>query len=112
MNAANAVAHVVQAIIQQGKEALKDKKVAREKVPPFSNRQSSANYEEIVIHAGFQAEGAKRHAHFTMRRDSMPENITRDNIAIKTHQVILAPKSLIKQSPTFKSSQQSRFPPI
>ncbi len=38
MSAANAVAQVVQAIIQQGKQALKDKKITREKVPPFSNR--------------------------------------------------------------------------
>jgi hypothetical protein len=37
----------------------------------------------------------------------MPENIIKDSLAIKSHQIIHQPKSLIKTAP-FKASQQSK----
>ena len=55
MSTANIVAEVVRNIVDQGKGVLKDHFMEREKVPPFSSRQTSSNYNEMVIHGGYQA---------------------------------------------------------
>ena len=55
LNTANIVADVVRSIVQQVKGVLKDHLVEREKVPPFSTKQTSYNYNEMVIHSGYQS---------------------------------------------------------
>lgn len=45
MSTANIVAEVVRHIIKQGKDALHDQFINKEKVPPFTSKQSSSNYE-------------------------------------------------------------------
>lgn len=106
MNTASVVADVMRHIIKQGKDAIHDQFIKREKVPSFANKSSSSNYQEIVIHGGYQTENIKKNSYYNFKKDNMPENIAKDNMTIKSHQIIHHPKSLTKTSP-FKSTQQS-----
>jgi hypothetical protein len=75
-------------------------------VPPFANTHASANYQEIVIHGGYQAE--QKHSRFPLHKDAMPQGIAKDNRAAKSHAVTHHPHpSSPKISPALKSNNQS-----
>lgn len=54
MSGVNAINQILDHIVEGGKAILKDKYIAREKVPSFANKRVECINMESVIHDGYQ----------------------------------------------------------
>jgi hypothetical protein len=107
MSSSSVVHQVISHIIKQGKDALHDQYIFKEKVPTFSKSHLESHTQEFIIHGGFKAETLKKYSHLSLKSDKIPQSISKDNLANKSSQVTRQHKSLIKSPLTFKSSHNS-----
>jgi hypothetical protein len=87
---------IINNIIRGGKCIIHDKYVATEKVPPFVNSDTNLVSRETMMHIGNQAEVIKRNNYFSMQKDPMPNNITKDEYSIKATKIITQKNGKIK----------------
>lgn len=109
MSTSVVINQVISHIIKQGKDAIHDHYLRREKVPVFSKQQAESHTQEMVIHNGFQAEMPKKHSHFNLRSDKIPVNITKDNFTSKSGHVTHKHHSFVKSPTTIKTSHHSTY---
>lgn len=81
MTTVTVVNKIVDHILKEGKDIIKDKFIEREKVPAFVNDIVKNSNLETAIQSGFQVVNTMRNNYFSMTKDKQPSIVAKERQA-------------------------------